>query len=139
VESSDEDEGDFGTFVVRKGRDEEGRDDDEEDGEGGEFGTFVVRKTGNRRRENDSESVSGTFVRRTSSGGGGSTMSRAVASMQAMGDLGFPGRNRKSMEDGSQLRQLQSKMSSSSIPDCISKEDPSTKYILLHELGKLKE
>lgn len=140
VESSDEedDEGDFGTFVVRKGRgEEEERDDDEDDEEGGEFGTFVVRKTGNRRRENESESISGTFVRRTSSGGGGgSTMSRAVASMQAMGDLGFPGRNRKSMEDGSQLRQLQSKMSSSSIPDCISKEDPSTKYELLHELGK---
>ncbi|CAO2830194.1 unnamed protein product [Amaranthus hypochondriacus] len=149
----DDDDGDgcdFGTFVVKKGRDddEEEEDDEEEDDddeEGEEFGTFVVRKTMKKKKVKESEDVSGTFVRKTSGGGGGggSTMSKAVASMQAVGDLGFGGRNRRSggglghSEDVSgQVRQLQSKMSSSSIPDCIAREDPSSNYELLHELGK---
>uniref|UniRef100_A0A803KVM8 non-specific serine/threonine protein kinase n=1 Tax=Chenopodium quinoa TaxID=63459 RepID=A0A803KVM8_CHEQI len=70
-------------------------------------------------------------------------MSRAVASMQAAGELGFGGRSKRggggssqSDDVAGQMRQLQSKMSSSSIPDCIAREDPSTKYELLHELGK---
>lgn len=153
-DDDEEEEGDFGTFVVKKGRndddydeeEEEEEDEDEEEEEGGEFGTFVVRKTARKRREKESEDVSGTVVRKTSGGGGGggSTMSRAVASMQAVGELGFGGRNRKNggggsgqLDDvGGQMRQLQSKMSSSSIPECIAREDPSSKYELLHELGK---
>ncbi|KAL2905383.1 Serine/threonine-protein kinase dst1 [Bienertia sinuspersici] len=155
-----EDGGDFGTFVVKKGRndddDEEDEDDDEgedEDGgaeeEGEEFGTFLVRKTAKKKREKESEDVSGTFVKKTASSGGGSgeggsTMSRAVASMQAVGEFGFGGKNQRRgggggpgySEDASgQVRQLQSRMSSSSIPECI-REDPSSKYELLHELGK---
>ncbi|KAK9750624.1 hypothetical protein RND81_02G208900 [Saponaria officinalis] len=143
-DDDDDNDGDFGTFVVKKGRNEvevEDDDDDDDDDEG-EFGTFVVRKTG-RQKEKESESVSGTMVRRTGGGGGGgSTMSRAVASMQAVGELGFGGRNRRSgggsgqSEEVSQVRQLQSRMSSSSIPDCINREDPFLKYELLHELGK---
>ncbi|KMT08913.1 hypothetical protein BVRB_6g136320 isoform B [Beta vulgaris subsp. vulgaris] len=150
----EEEEGDFGTFVVKKGKSDDYDDDEEEEEdeeeyedeeEGEEFGTFVVRKTARKKREKESEDVSGTFVRKTTGGGGGgSTMSRAVASMQAVGEFGFGGKNRRSggagsghSEDvGGQMRQLQSKMSSSSIPDCIAREDPSTKYELLHELGK---
>ncbi|KNA20317.1 hypothetical protein SOVF_053080 isoform A [Spinacia oleracea] len=148
-DDDDDDNGDFGTFVVKKGRDDDYDDDEEEeeedeDEEGGEFQTFVVQKTAKKRREKESEDVSGTMVRKTSGGDDGSSMSRAVASMKAAGELGFGGRNKRSAGAGSgqseditgQMRQLQSKMSSSSIPDCIAREDPCTKYELLHELGK---
>ncbi|XP_021756630.1 serine/threonine-protein kinase PAK 1-like isoform X2 [Chenopodium quinoa] len=151
-DEDDDGEGDFGTFVVKKGRnddydddDEEEEDDDDEeedDDDEEEFGTFVVRKPGKKKREKESDDVSGTVVRK-SGGGGGSAMSRAVASMQAAGELGFGGRSKRggggssqSDDVAGQMRQLQSKMSSSSIPDCIAREDPSTKYELLHELGK---
>ncbi|CAH9115022.1 unnamed protein product [Cuscuta europaea] len=65
-------------------------------------------------------------------------MSRAVASMQAVGEIGHA----RQMKSGSgwapeeDLRAQGSKVSSSSIPESITKEDPSTKYELLHELGK---
>lgn len=126
----------------KRGGSEEGEDSEEEDvGDG--FSTFVVRSTARSRNR---ESVSGTVVRRTggsrSGGGGGldgSTMGRAVASMQGMGELGF-GKQRKgngsprSEEGGGRIR---SKVSSSSIPESITREDPHTKYELLNELGKL--
>ncbi|KAJ6718403.1 SERINE/THREONINE-PROTEIN KINASE TAO [Salix purpurea] len=95
--------------------DDDGRDD---------FGTYVVKST---------------VVRRSGSGGGGSTMGKAVASMQASGELGF-GKERKGIgflgEEGKQHRHQQSKMSSSSIPESVTREDPTTKYELLNELGK---
>lgn len=102
-------------------------EEEEDDGEG--FSTFVVL-SGER------DSVSGTVVRRTSGGGVGSTMSMAVASMQAVGDLRF-GKQRKGSGSslGDEARQL-TKMSSSSIPESVTKEDPTTKYELLNELGK---
>ncbi|XP_009786232.1 serine/threonine-protein kinase 1 [Nicotiana sylvestris] len=111
-------------------------DDDEDEDEEGKFSTFVVK-------DND-EFDSGTMVRRTiKSEGVGATMSRAVASMQAVGEIGGIGRQRNraaSEEEGSgggtTLRPQGSKVSSSSIPDSVTKEDPSTKYELLHELGK---
>lgn len=95
------------------------------------FSTFVGRSTVRSERE----SGSGTVVRRTGGGGGGSTMSMAVASMQAAEELGF-GKLRKGSgssqgEDG----RRRSKISSSSIPDTVTREDPSTKYELLNELG----
>ncbi|KAJ9187376.1 hypothetical protein P3X46_002837 [Hevea brasiliensis] len=100
--------------------------DGEDDAEG--FGTFVVKST-----------VSGTVVRRTGRAEGGSTMGRAVASMQAVGELGS-GKQRKGSGSpslqGEEARQQQSKMSSSSIPDSVTREDPTTKYELLNELGK---
>ncbi|XP_059655676.1 serine/threonine-protein kinase 1 isoform X2 [Cornus florida] len=106
------------------------------------FSTFVVRSTV-RDRDGDGESISGTFVRRTSGGGGGmdgSTMSKAVASMQAVGELGLrkqrKGSGASSSHEEGRLQQLASKLSSSSIPDSVTREDPSTKYELLHELGK---
>ncbi|KAI7750881.1 hypothetical protein M8C21_026665 [Ambrosia artemisiifolia] len=138
----DEDENISGTMIVKTGRTrvqssyDDDEDDDDEDGGG--FGTFVVRS-----EERESESVYGTVVRRNNnnnnnnninnSGGGGggmTTMSRAVASMQGVGE-GF-GRQRK----GSGTMDQTSKMSSGSIADSVTREDPSTKYELLHELGK---
>lgn len=105
------------------------------------FSTFVVRSTVKEREMEDT----GTVVRRSSGGvgmsDGGSTMSRAVASMQGVGE-GF-GKQRRSAsssqqeEEGGQSRYQMSKMSSSSIPDSLTREDPSTKYDLLHELGKI--
>lgn len=121
----EEDEGNFSTFVVRSGGKEEEEEDEVEE-ESSVSGTMVVSRTSGHGR----------------GGGGGSTMSRAVASMQAVGDRGFGGKQKKASggrggnpvssrgEEG-QLRQ-----SSSSIPDSVTKEDPSTKYELLHELGK---
>lgn len=147
VDSDDDGESISGTMIVktRRGRGEsryrsDEEDDDDEDEDGGGFGTFVVRS-----EERDSESVSGTFVRRTSGGSGGtSTMSRAVASMQAVGE-GF-GKGRKGSgtqtnreyDEGGHSRQQTSKMSSGSIADSVTREDPSTKYELLHELGTLQ-
>lgn len=119
----------------RRRYDDEDNDDDEGDESGdGDFSTFVVRPAGKKR-----ESVSGTVVRRTSGGGGTSTMSRAVASMQA-GEVGI-GRQRKgnsssSHDDDRRIVQTSSKVSSSSIPESVTREDPSVKYELLHELGK---
>ncbi|KVI05450.1 Protein kinase, ATP binding site-containing protein [Cynara cardunculus var. scolymus] len=114
----------YSTFVVHN---------DEEDDE--------AQKQKNPKKERESESISGTVVRRTS--GGMSTMSRAVASMHAVGE-GF-GKPRKGSgtptsssqdEEGGYSRRQTSKMSSGSIADSITREDPSTKYELLHELGK---
>ncbi|KAK6931352.1 Protein kinase domain, partial [Dillenia turbinata] len=108
------------------------QNDDEEENN---FSTFVVRS---KERSTETESVSGTMVRRTGGGDTGSTMSRAVASMQQVGELGF-GKQRRAGGSGSsqgeEFRQ-QRKVSSTSIPESVTKEDPTTKYDLLNELGK---
>ncbi|KAE8657403.1 hypothetical protein F3Y22_tig00116995pilonHSYRG00047 [Hibiscus syriacus] len=147
----DVDDGDFGTVIVKSDRgrstrgqasysfkspqapvaspmgamrdgfdvdDDEEEEEEEEDGEG--FGTFVVRSTVRCERE-----------------GSGTVVKRAVASM---GELGF-GKQRSSTSStslqGEESRFLQnSKASLSSIPDNVTREDPSTKYELLNELGK---
>ncbi|XP_024989733.1 serine/threonine-protein kinase dst1 isoform X1 [Cynara cardunculus var. scolymus] len=144
VDSDDDGESISGTMIVKTGRSrvqasyrrEESDEEEDDDEDGGGFGTFVVRS-----EERESESISGTVVRRTS--GGMSTMSRAVASMHAVGE-GF-GKPRKGSgtptsssqdEEGGYSRRQTSKMSSGSIADSITREDPSTKYELLHELGK---
>lgn len=108
-------------------------DDDDEDDENeneSDFSTFVVRSSAKKERERQvsvSGTIGGTFVRRSGGGGGGgSTMSKAVASMQAA----------NLQEEERKLRkQTSSKVSTSSIPDSVTREDPSTKYELLHELG----
>lgn len=114
-------------------RPEEEDEDEDEDDDGDGFSTFVVR-SGER------ESVSGTVVRRTSGGGGsvGSTMSIAVASMQAVGDLGFGKQRKGSGSSQGEESRLLTKMSSSSIPESVTKEDPTTKYELLNELGEFE-
>ncbi|XWS34204.1 hypothetical protein CRYUN_Cryun21dG0020400 [Craigia yunnanensis] len=138
----DDDAGDFGTMIIKsdRGRDPRGQpsylfkppaaspmrarrgemdvDDEDDDGEG--FGTFVVKSTVRSERE-----------------GSGTVVKRAVASM---GELGF-GKQKRSTSSaslqGEEFRFLQnSKVSSSSIPDSVTREDPSTKYELLNELGK---
>lgn len=149
IDSDDESESISGTMIVKPNRRqtqssyriEESDEEEDDDEDGGGFGTFVVKS-----EERESESISGTFVRRTSggSGGGMSTMSRAVASMQSAGE-GFgirKGRkgsatpNSSSQElEGGHSRHRTSKMSSGSIADSVTREDPSTKYELLHELG----
>ncbi|GMI75317.1 hypothetical protein like AT1G69220 [Hibiscus trionum] len=137
--------GDFGTMIVKTDRnrislgekpasfrtpqigtrdemdvdDDDEEEDEEENGES--FGTFVVRSTVSSEREG-----SGTVV-----------VNRAVASM---GELGF-GKQKSSTSatsmQGDENRFLQNnKVSASSIPDCVIREDPSTKYELLNELGK---
>ncbi|XP_020216141.1 serine/threonine-protein kinase dst2 isoform X2 [Cajanus cajan] len=113
-----------------------GGDEDDED-DGGGFSTFVVKPV-------ERESVSGTMVRRTGGGGGGggggigSTMERAVASMQGMGDFGL-GKQKKgsgsSQNDEGRHHSI-AKVSSSSIPESVTREDPTIKYELLNELGK---
>ncbi|GKB44031.1 hypothetical protein Tco_0888973 [Tanacetum coccineum] len=137
-ESDDEDNASIsGTMIVKTNprrvdytrRRNEEEEEDDEDEEGGGFGTFVVRSD-----EREDESVSGTFVRRSVGGGRMSTMSRAVASMQGVGE-GFGKGRGQDHGDGGHSRKRTSKMSSGSIADSITREDPSTKYELLHELG----
>ncbi|CAN1823691.1 Serine/threonine-protein kinase 1 [Linum perenne] len=122
----------YGNFSKRDyGDDEEDEDEDEDDsGDGEGFGTFVVKPT-----------LSGTVVRKSGGdGGSGSTMGRAVASMQGAGNLGFGNQRRRSGSLSSQgddnRYHLHTKVSASSIPDSVTREDPTTKYDLLNELGK---
>lgn len=118
----EENVGDFSTFVVR-GRQEKDEDEDEDEVEEGEFGT-VMRSGG------------------AGGGSGGGTMRRAVESMQKVGEVGMRGNGRQrksgggSNSEGIGQTQVSRKMSSSSIPDSVIREDPFTKYELLHELGK---
>ncbi|KAK2967791.1 hypothetical protein RJ640_008011 [Escallonia rubra] len=132
----------FDTVVVRSSdrrpRGSPFSDRRQESHDEGNFSTFLMRST---VKEGEGEGT-GTVVARRSGGSDGGTMSRAVASMQAVGELGFGGKQRNKgssasslHDEGGQLRQQSSKMSSSSIPDSVTREDPSTKYELLHELG----
>ncbi|XP_074328495.1 serine/threonine-protein kinase 1 isoform X1 [Apium graveolens] len=139
----DDDANISGTMIVKSNRnhksspsymrkpyeDDDDEDEEEDDENESDFSTFVVRSSAKKERERQasvSETIGGTFVKR-SGGGGGSTMSKAVASMQAA----------NLQEEERKLRkQTSSKVSTSSIPDSVTREDPSTKYELLHELGK---
>lgn len=130
----------------------ENSNDVEGEEDGMEFSTFVVRERDNddyddvrdavEDDDDDDDEGMGTMVRR-GVGTGGGTMKDAVESMQKVGDGiggGYPkgGRSRGGGSGGEgQLRQQGSgKVSSSSLPDTMTREDPSTKYDLLHELGK---
>ncbi|KAL8533613.1 hypothetical protein ACS0TY_009859 [Phlomoides rotata] len=128
--------------------------DEEEEENAGDFSTFVVRERydDEENEEEEEEEGMGTMVRRGGSSGVGGTMRRAVESMQKAGEVGAMGYGKRKKNSGgggggmggdggvgsgvNQLRQQGSgKMSTSSIPECI-REDPFTKYELLHELGK---
>lgn len=125
LDDDDEDDGDFGTMIVKtktKTKNKTTRtivnkpfqDFKKPDGDD-EYGTFVVRSSD----KNSSDTVrSGKYD--------DSTMGRAVASMRRFGS--------SSSLHGDEARQ-QSKVSSSSIPESVIREDPSTKYELLNELG----
>ncbi|KAG8366463.1 hypothetical protein BUALT_Bualt17G0082600 [Buddleja alternifolia] len=114
-EEEDENVGDFSTFVVReKRRSPRDKIRTEKEENMGDFSTFVVREreVDDDDEDEEEEEGMGTMGRRSGGGGGGE------------GGIG-------------QLRQHGSgKVSSSSIPECMTREDPSTKYELLHELGK---
>ena len=107
--------------------DDEDEDEEEEDeGDGERNSTFVVKKS------ERGKSVKGL---------GDSTMGRAVASMQAAGELEFVKQRKASAaseQGGEERRNLAMRnISSSSIPESVViREDPSTKYELLNELGK---
>ncbi|XP_047962489.1 serine/threonine-protein kinase dst1 [Salvia hispanica] len=122
------------------GSDEEEEEEEEKDGD---FSTFVVRRRDEDGEKEDEDEGMGTIVRKGGGGGGGGTMRRAVESMQKVGDIGGMGygRGKKSSGGGGDgvggtRTHGSGKISSSSIAECIAREDPSTKYELLHELGK---
>lgn len=134
LDYDDEDDGDFGTMIVKKDRDSHSsskprvaaspprRIADEESSEEEEFGTFVVKPFSKKGKEMDL-----------------STMGRAVASMQ---ESSFGGKkNRKSRPSSPsshrRMQQQNSKMSTTSLPDSITREDPTTKYEFLNELGNV--
>lgn len=90
------------------------------------YSTFVVKSTvSSSSRGDDEEEVSASGRMSVSGGFGSSIMSEAVESMKA------------SMDEGRQRQeQIRRRASVSSVPESITREDPSTKYELLHELGK---
>ncbi|XP_048602819.1 serine/threonine-protein kinase dst2 [Brassica napus] len=139
LDYDDDDDGDFGTMIVKKDRDSHSsskprvaaspprRIADEESSEEEEFGTFVVKPSSKKGKEKEKEKEMDL-----------STMGRAVASMQ---ESSFGGKkNRKSRPSSPsshrRMQQQNSKMSTTSLPDSITREDPTTKYEFLNELGK---
>ncbi|XP_039040639.1 serine/threonine-protein kinase 3-like [Hibiscus syriacus] len=150
VVPSDDDEGgtgDFGTMIVKTDRDrislsekpssfrtpltgtgnqmdiDDDEEEEDEDGDGESFGTFVVRST----------------VRSEMEGRGTAVVNKAVASM---GELGFAKQKKSTSTStmslqGEDERFLQNnKVPVSSVTNYLIREDPSTKYELLNELGK---
>ncbi|EOA33623.1 hypothetical protein CARUB_v10019794mg [Capsella rubella] len=164
LDYDEDDGGDFGTMIVKtdrssknspysskppmgvsprtrgRGGDEESSeeeeeeedddDDEDEDDDDGEYGTFVVKSKAKKGKKKEKEIDM-------------STMGRAVASMQKSN---FGGKTRKldpsssssklQGEDNRKMQQQNSKMSTTSLPDSITREDPTTKYEFLNELGK---
>ncbi|KAF3520161.1 hypothetical protein DY000_02063413 [Brassica cretica] len=97
--------------------------DEESSDEGEEYGTFVVVKPSSSKKGKEKEKEKETDL---------STMGRAVASMQ---ESSFGGKNNRKSTPSLQQQKQSSKMSTTSLPDCV-REDPTTKYEFLNELGK---
>ncbi|PPD90638.1 hypothetical protein GOBAR_DD12428 [Gossypium barbadense] len=111
-------------------------DADDGSGDAGDLGTMIVKKDHVREARGGTPS---SFNPPALAGreGSGTVVNRAVAST---GELGF-GKQKTSTSttplQGEESRFLQNnKVLSSSVPDCVIREDPSTKYELLNELGK---
>jgi len=130
VASSSPRESASGTFIRRTGSPSSPRDS--------VSGTFI-RRTGSPSSPH--ESFSGTFIRHTS---GGSSPHEAVTGGGGGFGSSFWSREVEQSEElrqPSPLMQQQQQQNSrrkpsvSSVPDSITREDPSTKYELLHELG----
>ncbi|WOL07776.1 hypothetical protein Cni_G16524 [Canna indica] len=146
ADDEDEDEGEdiFGTFIVKQDKrpspsptgrrpplrspfldlqraSPRSRGGDQDD----PYSTFLIHSTS--RGSTMSESVSGTFVRKTGvgdAGGFGSPFTSGAVEEMRIGE-------------GKQQQQHQRRKASvSSVPDSVGREDPSSKYELLHELGK---
>ncbi|CAL4919132.1 unnamed protein product [Urochloa decumbens] len=131
VASSSPCESASGTFIRRSGGSSSPRES--------VSGTFI-RRTGSPSSPH--ESFSGTFIQHTSggsspheaaSGGGGgfgsSFWSPAVEQSEEL-------RQPSPLMQQQQQQNSRRKPSVSSVPDSVTREDPSTKYELLHELGK---
>ncbi|KAG2253706.1 hypothetical protein Bca52824_083842 [Brassica carinata] len=124
--SYDDDDGggDFGTMIVKKDRSSDSKnsppDEEESSDEEGEYGTFVVKSSSSSSKKGKEKKEKEMDL---------STMGRAVASMQ---ESSFGAKNRKS----SSPTRRSGKMSTTSLPDCI-REDPTTKYEFLNELGNI--
>ncbi|KAJ4800923.1 Serine/threonine-protein kinase dst1 [Rhynchospora pubera] len=84
------------------------------------FNTFVVKSTS--PRDSASGSISGTVIRRTGGGFGGGFGSPFVSGVV--------------VDEGRFAQNSRRRPSVSSVPDNVTREDPSTKYELLDELGK---
>lgn len=98
------------------------------------YSTFLVHSTA--AGSSISESVSGTFVRKTGGrdeGGFGSPFTSVAVEGVRGGESG--GFMQSQWEEAKQQHQRR-KASVSSVPDSVAKDDPSSKYELLHELGK---
>ncbi|XP_042409487.1 serine/threonine-protein kinase ATG1-like isoform X1 [Zingiber officinale] len=98
------------------------------------YSTFLVHSTA--AGSSMSESVSGTFVRKTGrrdEGGFGSPFTSVAVEGVRGGEGG--GFVQSQWEESKQQHQRR-KASVSSVPDSVAKDDPSSKYELLHELGK---
>ncbi|KAL9423612.1 hypothetical protein AB3S75_035656 [Citrus x aurantiifolia] len=121
-EDDDEEDGDFGTMIIKTRTKTKAKNS-----------RTIVNKPYSEFKKTDGDDEFGTFVVRSKDGerrSGGyddSTMGRAVASMRRFGS--------SSSLHGEDVRQ-QTKVSSSSIPESVTREDPTTKYELLNELGK---
>ncbi|RWW39775.1 hypothetical protein BHE74_00054859 [Ensete ventricosum] len=107
------------------------------------YSTFLIHSTS--RGSSLSESASGTVVRRTGGGGGGfgSPFTSGAVEELRMGEAGGGFRQSQWEEVKQQHQQQQQqqqqqpqrrKASVSSVPDNVAREDPSSKYELLHEL-----
>eukprot|EP00268_Persea_americana_P041781 TRINITY_DN4176_c0_g1_i1.p1 TRINITY_DN4176_c0_g1~~TRINITY_DN4176_c0_g1_i1.p1 ORF type:complete len:787 (+),score=151.63 TRINITY_DN4176_c0_g1_i1:146-2506(+) len=93
------------------------------------YSTFLVKSTARSRSvlRSPRESLSGTVIRRTGGASFGSGSAR---------EFGFWEGRRDEAAETIQKQQQPRKISVGSIPDSVTKEDPSTKYELLNELGK---
>ncbi|KAL0336551.1 UNVERIFIED_CONTAM: Serine/threonine-protein kinase dst1 [Sesamum radiatum] len=102
----------------------------EEEEYAGDFSTFVVRdREYDDEEEDEDEEEEGMGTMKVGEVGQGRKKKNSGAGGGSGGGDGSSGIT--------QLRQQGSgKVSSSSIPECMTREDPSTKYELLHELGK---
>lgn len=91
------------------------------DSDDASFDTFVVKSTS--PGDSESGSISGTVIRRTGGGIGGGFGSPFVSGVM--------------MDEGRFAQNSRRRPSVSSLPDNVTREDPSTKYELLDELGWL--
>nr|CAD1819429.1 unnamed protein product [Ananas comosus var. bracteatus] len=101
------------------------------------YSTFLIRSTARSSESSPRESISGTVIRRTGGGGGSSGGGGGGGGFGSPFMSGaFEGLRTAESEEGKHQQHPRRKASVSSVPESVAKEDPSTKYELLHELGK---
>ncbi|CAA7393411.1 unnamed protein product [Spirodela intermedia] len=102
------------------------------------YATFLRQSTPHSSQASPREDWdSGTVVRRTNSGGGwGGGFGISPSMSQAVEIMRQEEESHHHQHHQQQIQQQRNRMSVSSVPDSITKEDPTAKYDLLHELGK---